>query len=551
MSVSDAEAALAEKKIGNAAYSKKEWDLAITHYTNAIELDATNHTFFSNRSACYAGKGDFLNSLADADQVISLKPEFVKGYTRKALALRKLDRVDEAINTYKQGIEKCGQNDALAKGLQSAMTSSGKGMLPRTILTNAMMRDPEIADWYQNDDDFKNKVDLMTTSFPTQIQFQSWLSDPKIKKVLQHAGLNFGDGPENPNETREEFKAAPKKEKTPEPELNPEEIEKLERKKEADELKTKGTALYKKKQFIDAVKCYRQASEVCPEEPVYLLNIAAGQLMMGELDACEENCKKALEVSNEYRCDNKWDAKAYARLASVEEKRMNFEKAISYLDDSLLEVNDSAIKSRKKKLMKKAKKHTEKNLLNPEEALEFKNKGDDAFRNGKWPDAIKFYSESLKRNPDNEKVYNNRSTAYCKLMAWGPALKDAETAIALAPTWSKPYLRKAKIEQAVQKYHKALATLKLGKKNIENPNDLDKAFMELQVTIGRANNTKDPSRQQRALQDPEIQRIMQDPVISSLLKQAEQDPSELSKAMRTSEHVKECIEMLAAAGIIQ
>jgi len=555
MAVTDKEAALAEKKLGNAAYKQKDWELAIKHYSQAIDLDSTDHTFFSNRSACYAGKGDHLNSLADADQVIQLNDTFVKGYTRKALALRQLDRMEEAINTYKAGISKCGQNDALAKGLQSSMTSSGKGMLPRQMLTNAL-QDPEVADWYQNDAEFKRRVDTLTTAFPNQFEFQMWIKDPKIKKFLEFAGLNFGGGPENPmsklfEEPQKFQKTAPMKEPTPEPELTAEEVEKLERKKEANALKERGTALYKKKQFVDAVKFYTQASELCADEPVYFLNVAAAQLMMGELEGCEESCRKALEISAEFRCDSKWDAKAYARLASVEEKRGNFEKAIEHLNDSLLENQDFKIKRRVKNLKKKMKAKIEKDLLNPEDALDFKNQADDAFRNGKWPEAIKFYTESIKRNPDNEKVYNNRATAYCKLMAWDPALKDSIKAISLAPTWSKPYLRKAKVEQALQKYHRALGTLKLGKANSETPGSFDNAFIELQIAIGRANNSKDPQRQARALEDPEIQAILQDPIVSSLLKRAETDPSEISKAVRTNEHIRDSIEMLAAAGIIR
>merc|ERR550537_123975 len=168
--------------------------------------------------------------------------------------------------------------------------------------------------------------------------------------------------------------------------------------------------------------------------------------MMDDLDGCEECCKEAIKVSTNNLCDDIWDAKAYARLASVEEKRGNYEKAISYLEDSLRENNDPKVKRR----MKQIKKQAAEALLSPEEALEYKNKGDDAFRNGKWPEAIKLYGESIKRNPENEKVYNNRATAYCKLMAWDPALQDTQKAIALKPDWVKPYLRKAKVEQAMQ-----------------------------------------------------------------------------------------------------
>merc|ERR1719189_2390319 len=113
------------------------------------------------------------------------------------------------------------------------------------------------------------------------------------------------------------------------------------------------------------------------------------------------------------------------------------------------------------------KKKQAEDLLNPEEALEFKAKADDAFRAGKWKEAIDLYAESIKRNPKDPKVYNNRSTALCKVMGWDAALDDVSKAIALDPKWVKPYLRKAKIETALQQYHKALKTLKIAMNVVE------------------------------------------------------------------------------------
>jgi tetratricopeptide (TPR) repeat protein len=46
------------KAQGNAFLQKKEFDDAIAAYTKAIELDSTDHVFFSNRSAAYLSKGD-------------------------------------------------------------------------------------------------------------------------------------------------------------------------------------------------------------------------------------------------------------------------------------------------------------------------------------------------------------------------------------------------------------------------------------------------------------------------------------------------------------
>ena len=51
---------------------------AIEHYTKAIELDATDHTFFSNRSAAHMKTGNFAEALNDATSCVSMKPDWPK-----------------------------------------------------------------------------------------------------------------------------------------------------------------------------------------------------------------------------------------------------------------------------------------------------------------------------------------------------------------------------------------------------------------------------------------------------------------------------------------
>lgn len=39
-----------EKELGNAAYKKKEFEAALSHYNKAIELDPTDMTFLNNKA---------------------------------------------------------------------------------------------------------------------------------------------------------------------------------------------------------------------------------------------------------------------------------------------------------------------------------------------------------------------------------------------------------------------------------------------------------------------------------------------------------------------
>lgn len=53
------------KDQGNAFLSAKKFPEAIEAYSKAIELDPTDHVFYSNRSAAYLSAGDAEMALED------------------------------------------------------------------------------------------------------------------------------------------------------------------------------------------------------------------------------------------------------------------------------------------------------------------------------------------------------------------------------------------------------------------------------------------------------------------------------------------------------
>lgn len=92
------------KKKGNNAFYNQN-DLAITYYSNAIDLDQGNHVLYSNRSAAYAKNSKWQESLNDVWKLIDINPGFVKGYIQAATVYAELGRNNEAYKTAKAGLK--------------------------------------------------------------------------------------------------------------------------------------------------------------------------------------------------------------------------------------------------------------------------------------------------------------------------------------------------------------------------------------------------------------------------------------------------------------
>merc|ERR1719203_1988802 len=407
------------------------------------------------------------------------------------------------------------------------------------------------------------------------------LNDPKIKKVFEKLmGMSFPSGGDDDNKqnaedssmgganpfddkVEEKKKTETKKKKVatpppPEPELTEEEkaqkaeAERVE--KEAISHKEKGNAFYKAKKFEEAVAEYKKAQSLDAKKASYVLNESAALFMLQQWDETIACCQRAIRVSEENFDDLKWCFKAYCRMGSVEERRKNMQKAVGYYKKALVEQNDAKIRAKVKKMEKIAIKKAAEALLDPELAEKLKQEGNALFGEGKFGDAIDKYSEAIKRNPKDHKIFSNRATAFCKLMRWDAALEDCASAIKIDPLFVKAYIRKGKIQHCLKQYHKALEAYKQAEAIDSSVEDLIIAKRDTMMAIQQRNASGAISEEEkaRAMQDPDVQNAMNDPEVSSVLLQAQSgDPTILYKAMRDRPHIKDKIEMLMAAGILR
>ncbi|KAL0384467.1 UNVERIFIED_CONTAM: Translocon at the outer membrane of chloroplasts 64 [Sesamum radiatum] len=92
------------KEKGNAAYKGKQWNKAVSYYTEAIKLNDANATYYSNRAAAYLELGCFQQAEEDCSRAISLDKKYVKAYLRRGTARESLLLYREALQDFKHAL---------------------------------------------------------------------------------------------------------------------------------------------------------------------------------------------------------------------------------------------------------------------------------------------------------------------------------------------------------------------------------------------------------------------------------------------------------------
>ena len=117
-----ADAAIVEESRikGNAFYVQKDYAKAVNSYNQGLKVDANNSVLLSNRSACFLALDKEVRALKDAERCVELRPDWIKGHWRKAQALFKLKKFDEAISAAVKA-EEIDPSNAEVQALQKSI----------------------------------------------------------------------------------------------------------------------------------------------------------------------------------------------------------------------------------------------------------------------------------------------------------------------------------------------------------------------------------------------------------------------------------------------
>lgn len=484
----------------------------------------------------------------------------------------KLDPSNAQAKAGRDSVQRAIEAEARADGIQGDPSGGLGDMFKDPKLLDKLSKNPKTAGLL-GDHQFMQKLQMLQQN-PNMIGQE--LGDPRflqVMSVMLGIDMQFG-GPGEAAEKAANMSGAGEKEedvdmpdarappsqpkKAPEPEPEPEAEDddakaKKEAKAKADAEKALGTENYKKRQFDAAIEHYSKAWEL-HKDIAYLTNKSAAQFEKGDYQGAIDTCKTAIEEGREVLADFKLIAKAFGRIGSSYEKLGDLGDAIDNYQRSLTEHRTPEILN-KLRAAEKAKKTAETDAyINPEEAEKARELGSQKFKEADWPGAVEAYTEMIKRAPTDARGYSNRAACFIKLLTFPSAVTDCEKATELDPKFVRAYLRKAQALFAMREYTKCQdACGEAAAADVDGANAREISAQEQKALAAQYSAQEGETEEQtmeRIQRDPEIMKILQDPVMQSILQQSKADPKALQEHMRDP-RVRTNVQKLMAAGVIR
>lgn len=535
---------------------------------------------YSNRSASYASLRDFDKALEDANECVKINPSWAKGWGRKGAALFGQGDLVGAKDAYETAVEKDPSNALAANGLKSVneaieREASADGITPDMGM-GKMFSDPQVLARLASNPKTKDFVKdpefmarLQEVGSNPMLALQSATKDPRLMQAIAVAlgidtdmpmppgsSTNDTEMPDVPKEAPKEAPKEPEPEPVPEAvaeEVDPEEAKQKLAQEQATAAKAEGNTLYKQRKFDEAIAKYNEAWEL-HHDITYLNNRAAAEYEKGDYPTAVATCREAIEYGREVFADYKLLAKAFVRAGTASEKTGNLEDAIEFYNKALTEHRTPDTLNKLRAAEKELKLRESEAYINPELADEARELGNAKFKEGNWPEAVKAYTEAIKRSPKDPRGYANRAASYLKLMSFPEVVRDCDAAIAQDSTFFKAYSRKATAQLAMREFQKCISTLEEARTiDTEGRHTGEIEDIYAKALSGRFQRQENESEQEtleRASKDPEVQAILNDPIMNSILQQAQGNPAALRDHMKNPE-VRKNINLLAAAGIIR
>jgi len=326
----DIQRAAEYKQKGNELFKAKNYTEAIEQYTSAINLDPNEPSYFANRAACYLGLKKFNLCIADCQQTINKKADFVKAWRRKALAHFSLGDMKEAKQAYEQAMKLDSSDSSLKDELKQVtrveyLAGEVLANIERGEYRQALNNITSIEKINPDQIDAKiKKIEVLSMLGENKqaIQLcQDYSRDLGTNSSFLYAkglALAYSGKSENAKKVWQEALRM-----DPDNKICKQAIKKVNRQ---DEAKQKGNEKLKAGSYQEALNFYNEGLEVDPHNPSMISQIlnnrALIKMKQKNYSSALEDCSKAIQRNPKY-------ARAYLRRGDIKKEMGNSSDAVA------------------------------------------------------------------------------------------------------------------------------------------------------------------------------------------------------------------------------
>eukprot|EP00750_Incisomonas_marina_P032867 INCI9392.1.p1 GENE.INCI9392.1~~INCI9392.1.p1 ORF type:complete len:674 (+),score=142.10 INCI9392.1:208-2229(+) len=118
------------RAMGNDYFGRKDYKTALAFYNRSVQLSdrSTKHLSLGNRAITKINLKDYNGAIADCDEALALQPNYVKCYTRKGMAFRHMNRLEEAFAALEEGMKYAPHDAGIQKEMSRVIKSMEKQM---------------------------------------------------------------------------------------------------------------------------------------------------------------------------------------------------------------------------------------------------------------------------------------------------------------------------------------------------------------------------------------------------------------------------------------
>ncbi|KAL3514112.1 hypothetical protein ACH5RR_026829 [Cinchona calisaya] len=297
------------KYLGNERYKAGKYEEALESYNQAIAIDPSNASFYSNKSAALMSLGHLIGAVFECQEAIRLDPSYHNAHYRLARLYIRLGEAEKAINHFKQSGRKASSEDiSQAENLETHLNRCSGARRRKdwdTLLNETQaaiavgaysasqiftMQAEALMEICRHDVAYKVLQEGPNFSVELYTKFLGSAETAKLLVIRSKVYMSAGRFEDAVAAARHAARLYPNND-----------VQSLVKRVDfVASARAKGNRLFNASMFSEASLAYTSALEEVPYNSVLLCNRAACRSKLGQFGKAVEDCSMALKVRPSY-----------------------------------------------------------------------------------------------------------------------------------------------------------------------------------------------------------------------------------------------------------